>query len=99
MWQFFKISTLFSCSHELQTCDWPRNVVCVKGKRNGDIGFTNDEDHERVPRILVEDVNYGQKNVVVSENITLDNLQNKTEKAANISVIRNVTIFKTRVSF
>jgi len=46
-------------SHELQTCDWPRNVVCVSGKRSGfDI---DDEDHERVPRLLVEDVNFGQK--------------------------------------
>lgn len=54
-------------SHELQTCDWPRNVVCVSGKRNGEIIDADDEDHERVPRILVEDVNFGQKkNVVVA---------------------------------
>ena len=60
--------TLFlfhNSSHELQTCDWPRNVVCVGGKRNGEI---EDEDHERVPRLLVEDINFGQKNVPVSEN-------------------------------
>jgi len=59
-------------SHELQTCDWPRNVVCVSGKRNGEItefteSLKNDDgdgqDHERVPRLLVEDVNFGQKNV------------------------------------
>lgn len=57
-------------SHELQTCDWPRNVVCVSGKRNGEItefteSLKNDDgdgqDHERVPRLLVEDVNFGQK--------------------------------------
>ena len=62
-------------SHELQTCDWPRNVVCVSGKRNGEItefteSLKNDDgdgqDHERVPRLLVEDVNFGQKNVPVS---------------------------------
>ena len=52
-------------SHELQTCDWPRNVVCVSGKRNGEIFDTDDEDHERVPRLLVEDVNFGQKENVV----------------------------------
>lgn len=51
-------------SHELQTCDWPRNVVCHAGKRNGDV----DNDRGRVPRLLVEDVNaapgfnFGQKN-------------------------------------
>ena len=52
-------------SHELQTCDWPRNVVCVSGKRNGEIFDTDDEDHERVPRLLVEDVNFGQRENVV----------------------------------
>ena len=59
----------------MQTCDWPRNVVCVSGKRNGEItefteSLKNDDgdgqDHERVPRLLVEDVNFGQKNVPVS---------------------------------
>ena len=46
-------------SHDLQTCDWPRNVVCVQGKRSG--FDADDEDHERVPKILVEDVNFGLK--------------------------------------
>ena len=28
------ITIIFICfSHELQTCDWPRNVICVSGKR------------------------------------------------------------------
>ena len=49
-------------SHDLQTCDWPRNVVCVSGKRSG--FDADDEDHERVPKILVEDVNFGLKNSI-----------------------------------
>ena len=62
----------FNFSHELQTCDWPRNVVCVSGKRNGEILDANEEDHERVPRLLVEDANFGKKeNVPVSENISI----------------------------
>ena len=69
------IHSFFFFSHELQTCDWPRNVVCVSGKRNGEItefteSLKNDDgdgqDHERVPRLLVEDVKFGQKNVPVS---------------------------------
>ena len=53
----FYFHTTFS--HDLQTCDWPRNVVCVSGKRSG--FDADDEDHERVPKILVEDVNFGLK--------------------------------------
>ena len=51
-------------SHELQTCDWPRNVVCVSGKRSG--FDADDEDHERVPKILVEDVNFGLKKTTIT---------------------------------
>ena len=67
----YLITTEITFSHELQTCDWPRNVVCVSGKRNGEIIDANEEDHERVPRLLVEDINFGQKNIIPVSEIQL----------------------------
>ena len=59
---FLKKFYFHTFSHDLQTCDWPRNVVCVKGKRSGfDAEAASNDEVERVPRLLVEDVNFGQK--------------------------------------
>jgi len=66
-------------SHELQTCDWPRNVVCVSGKRNGEITDVDEEDHERVPRLLVEDVNFGQKNVPETTSTTTTTSRSRSD--------------------
>ena len=38
--------------------------MCVSGKRSG--FDADDEDHERVPKILVEDVNFGLKKTTIT---------------------------------
>jgi hypothetical protein len=51
--EFCKIDPCSCCSHELQTCDWPRNVVC---RREPEKPLAEGE-LERIPRRLNPKVN------------------------------------------
>jgi len=81
-------------SHELQTCDWPRNVVCVSGKRNGEILDANEEDHERVPRLLVEDANFGKK-----ENVPVTSTTSRSDSNLEIDRLLFTTIDDEAIDF